>query len=65
MDGRHMRAPAHQEDRPLTDHAQWVHEMAQVMQAKRERRTRRTERILDALRQSAAAETMDDEGVFL
>ena len=44
---------------------EWVLQMAAVMRAKRERRTRRTERILDALRQSAAAETMDDEGVFL
>lgn len=43
----------------------WIYQMTQVMQAKRERHTRRLEVVIEALRQSAAADTVDDEEVFL
>lgn len=42
----------------------WIYEMTQVMQAKRERHTRRYERILEALH-GAAPDTMDETEVFL
>lgn len=43
----------------------WIVSMANVMRAKRERHTRRMEAVIEALRQSAVTETMDDEEVFL
>lgn len=42
----------------------WIYEMTQVMQAKRERHTRRCERIFEALH-GAAPDTMDDTEVFV
>jgi hypothetical protein len=45
---------------PEPDEAdQWVLEIAQVMRAKRERHTRRHQRILEALRHGVAVKTMD------
>lgn len=43
----------------------WVLDMAKVMRAKRERHTRRLEVVIEALRHSAAIDTVDDEEVFL
>ncbi len=42
----------------------WVMQMANVMRAKRERHTRRLERILSALH-GAAPDTMDEMEVFV
>lgn len=58
---RAYREPVHEPD----EGDLWVLEMAAVMRAKRERHTRRLETIMDALRHSAAAHTLDDEEVFL
>lgn len=52
-----MRGPEPDEDDA------WICQMAQVMQAKRERHTRRYERIMAAL--AVTTHTMDDEVVFL
>lgn len=43
----------------------YILRMAAVMRGKRERHTRRALRVLEALRHGAAADTMDDEEVFL
>lgn len=43
----------------------WIYAMTQVMQAKRERHTRRLEVVIEALRHGVAVETMDDSEVFL
>ena len=43
----------------------WIVSMTNVMRAKRERHTRRLEVVIEALRQTVAADTMDDEEVFL
>jgi hypothetical protein len=42
----------------------WIYEMTQVMQAKRERHTRRYERILAVLH-GAAPDTLDETEVFV
>ena len=55
------REPVHEPD----EDDLWVYQMTQVMQAKRERHTRRLEVVLEALRQSAATDTMDETEVFL
>lgn len=55
------RAPVYEPD----DDDLWIMEMTQVMAAKRQRHTRRLEVVIEALRQSAVVDTMDDEEVFL
>jgi hypothetical protein len=44
---------------------EWIMRMALVMRGKRERHIRRYERIMDALRHGATADTMDEQEVFV